>query len=452
MQETKEKTPETKSPPNEKHEPRKLRRKNAQAVKLFNELLFEFVGVEATYTKEVNGFLIASDQVSKAAHLLNTKWREYCNHNKDYRKKMVFEIQAFKNSMDKHIEMHKDHAWTKYLIEVLKNNYDITMSWVTAGAYLERTTQPETVAETIYLNLSNMYKIEIPEIGFVKEIPEEISEMSNEDFQFFAGMLHKVFEGELEVYDLKTAMALKYLGVKYSRKDYEKLPEEAKEDIGGNINALTELLDYFFVLKEDKLAFNANFTKNFVPELKLGFGHKLYGPAEALIDITWQEYKDSYTHYRNYLENKDEADLNMMIAILYRPHYLPFGIWKKKRKYNPEKAEKRARKIAKQPMEKRFAVHLFYMACMEYLRTGKPIVDGSELDLSLLYETTLKEKQLHKEPKYDVNTGLAGVALSIAGTGIFGPLELVYEQNMYDVIVLLLKQRTEYLNQLENQK
>lgn len=74
------------------------------------------------------------------------------------------------------------------------------------------------------------------------------------------------------------------------------------------------------------------------------------------------------------------------------------------------------------------------------------------INLKLLYETTIKEKQLNKKQKYDSNTGLAGIALSLAGTGIFGAIDKVYNQNLYDVIVLLYKQRIEYLNNLENTK
>ena len=47
---------------------------------------------------------------------------------------------------------------------------------------------------------------------------------------------------------------------------------------------------------------------------------------------------------------------------------------------------------------------------------------------------------------------LDGVALSLAATGIFGPIERVYSQNLYDVLLLLYKQRVDYLNQLENTK
>lgn len=296
-----------------------------------------------------------------------------------------------------------------------------------------------------------MYQIEIPEINFSKEIPEDISEMSNEEFVFFAGMLKKVFDGELDVYDLKTAMALKFLNVKYSKKDYAKMPEDVKEQVGANMHGLTELLDFFFVPEGDKMKFNTGFTRNFVPQLTVQFVRKLYGPAEALTDINFLEYKDANTYYRAYLKTKDEEDLNMLIAILYRPHIIP-GIWKRKRKYTLKGAYKRARRIAKLPIKQRFAIYLYYMACEDFLHNGEIDVDGQKMSFNLLYETTVKEKQLATKQKYDVKTGLAGVALSLAGTGIFGTLDKVYYQNLYDIIFLLMKQRVEYLNNLENTK
>lgn len=451
MDETKTITPKIEK--QEVKEPRRLRREKQQATNMFNKLLFEFIEFEAKESEVVKGFVIISGETYGLMYRLDEKWRIFCHHVGNNNKKQVeYKIDALENAINKHIEWHKDSEWAKCLVQVLKDEYGVNMPIKTAYSYLNRTNSPDYIADSINSNLRNMYQIEIPEINFTKEIPESIAEMSNDDFQFFAGMLHKVFEGDLEVYDLKTAMALKYLGVKYSPKDYNKLKEEGKEKVGENLNGLTELLDYFFVLKEGKLSFNTGFTKNFVPELSLGFGRKLYGPEAALTDISLHEYKDANSWYRSYLETQDEADLNMVIAILYRPHKLPFGIWKKKVSYKPAKAYKRARKIAKLPIAQRFAIHLFYMACEEFLRTGSANVDGNELDFKLLYETTLKEKQMEKPQKYKADTGLAGVALSIAGTGIFGPLKSVYKQNLYDVIVLLLKQRVEYLNNLENTK
>jgi len=52
--------------------------------------------------------------------------------------------------------------------------------------------------------------------------------------------------------------------------------------------------------------------------------------------------------------------------------------------------------------------------------------------------------------KHKDETGLTGLANSLAKTGIYGTVDKVYSQNLYDVLILLYQQRIEYLNQLDN--
>jgi hypothetical protein len=288
-----------------------------------------------------------------------------------------------------------------------------------------------------------MHLIEIPDINFSKEIPSEIGELTTDQFVHFAGLSLKLMQKVITLEQLKTEMAVKFMHIK--AKGFDKLDDEAQLLVAENMAQITALLNYFFVDDGNGgITYNLAFTRNFVPWLKTGALTKLKGPADALTDITFLEYKDANTYYRAYQQSQDEKDLNRLIAVLYRP--LRFF---KKLAYDENTIELRAWHIGKLPMAQRWAIYLFYAACEEFLRSGTLTIDGEEISLEILYTTTVREKQKARIPKYDAKTGLAGVALSLAGTGVFGPIEKVYAQNLYDVLLLLYKQRIEYLNELE---
>lgn len=438
---------------------RRQRRQKQDGVKVFNKLLFEFVKYEAENTFDDHGYLIIPAHVNFELKRCDRVWKNYCFRIKaNSKKEMGFKPEAFKDEAEKHILRHKKQVFSKYVVQLINRRYGVDISMRVAAEYTDKLFEtdmphmPDVVVNDIFKTILKMYKIEIPEINFVKEIPEDINEISNTDFVFLAGKLKQVFDGELDIYDLKTAMALQFLGVKHTKKQFNLMPDETKQKVAENLHSITDLLDFFFIEKDGKLEFNTNFNKNFIPVLNLGFFRKYYGPADALTDITWLEYKDANQYHQQYLKTRDEETLNKLIAVLYRPSRLPFGIWKHKITYKPGKIAKRAARIARLPIEQRFAIYLFYTACEQYLRTGSINVDGNDIDLSILYETTLTEKKNQPKKVYDDKTGLAGIALGLAGTGIFGNIEEVYKQNLYDVIVLLVKQRIEYLNQLENIK
>ena len=293
-----------------------------------------------------------------------------------------------------------------------------------------------------------MHTIEILEINFKVDFPSEMQEFTNDQFVFLAGLMLKMHAGEINLTDLYTAMILKILGVTNGYNDYDRLTDEAKLFVSDNVNRMADLLNFVFAEDDGKISLNMGFTRNFVPHLAVKNVRTWYGPADALTDCTFLEYKDAGTYYRTYLKTNDESDLNRLVAVLYRPKD-----WRgNKIAYNADLIESRATKIVDVPLAKRFAIFLFFQSIENYLRTATLEVDGQEISLELLYETTLIEKQKNKPVKYENKTGLAGVALSLAATGIFGPIERVYSQNLYDVLLLLYKQRVEYLNQLENTK
>lgn len=390
---------------------RRQKREKKPVIQLFNELFFEFTRLFESKHKVIDGVLYVDDILWPELQRLDSKWRKVIyNVNGNPKKSVKFKIEFFIEEAEKHIDRVKMNELNKYIDKF-------------------------------------MHTIEIPDIKFLQEFPSEMEELTEQQFIYFAGELAKVLAGEASIDDLKTNIVFKFLDIRHNRKHYNDLTTQTKVEISENVYRVAELLDYFFVLDGDKVSINLSWTKNFIRKVK----HHIwpcYGPDNALTDISFLEYKDANLYFRNYSQSKDEADLNRLVAVLYRPKY----ILSKKIKYNPEKLDKRALKMAKLPFNVRFGIYLFYSACENFLKNGTIHLDGQEINLSILYEQTLKEKQYATKQKYDSNTGLVGVAYSLAKTGIFGPIEKVFDQNLYDVLTLLYQQRIEYLNELENIK
>lgn len=287
-----------------------------------------------------------------------------------------------------------------------------------------------------------MHLIEIPDIKFKTEIPSEIGELTADQFVHFVGQSLKLMQKQIGLNELKISMAAKFLNLR--KTGYSYLPASKQLLIAENMQRIADLLDYFFVDDgQGNLTYNLSFANNMVPYLRPGLLQKLRGPADGLADLTFLEYKDANTAFNAFRNSQDPEELDHLVAILYRP-----GLWRKQA-YKPERTNQLTRRTAKLPPASKWAVYLFFAACEDYLRSGTITIDGHDIDLSLLYTETMREKQKVKKPKYESNTGLAGVALALAATGVFGPIEKVYGQNLYDVILLLYKQRIEYLNMLE---
>ena len=294
-----------------------------------------------------------------------------------------------------------------------------------------------------------MHLVEIPERNFRKEIPSCLEEMRPEEWVFLAGLLYDLNRERIDVTDLQTMLIYKLLNVGHNKKKYLKLPDEDKFRIAENLFFISEHIDFIFIedFLEGKpvLKFNFNFVHNPVPEIPrkplAGIYHKLNGPADALQDITFRQYVDAHAYFESYTRDNDLAALDKLVSVLY----LPRG-----KKHDLNKLEARARKISRLPIGYRFGVYLFFVACEQFLREGEVDFEGEKIKLKLLYESTMKERRLQDKQKYKVKASLTSVAFSLARTNIFGPIEQVMEQNLYDILYLLYQQRIDYLNQLED--
>lgn len=287
-----------------------------------------------------------------------------------------------------------------------------------------------------------MHTIEIPKKKIIREIPSQISEMTQDQYIHFVELILDYMDGKFGLDLFRVKLIKNLLDVKVNIRFFL-LSEEEQENINGEIFRLSQLCDSFFTDeirdgKPTKVA-NLSFIKNLIPEI---WG-RFYGPEDGLADITFCEYRHANTHFRGFLKSKSDDDLNRLIAVLYRP-LKPLLVFRRlmpgfdgrhrmvfTSKYNPVKFEKRVREISRIPYPIRYGIFLWYAGCEDYLVHGKPEIDGHEIDLEILYKSTERS-----EPK-EAGIGLVGILYTLSESNVFGPIEQTDQQNLYDVLARL---------------
>ena len=286
-----------------------------------------------------------------------------------------------------------------------------------------------------------MHKIEIDSRGVNREFPSEIHEMDQSQFIYFLELVLQYTSGLITIAQFKVLLIKKLLNIRYDL-HYARLSAKDKEEIAGNIIILSELCDSFFeeIQKDGKpvKSFKLSFVKNFIPSIC----GKYFGPADALQDATFCEYRLAHSYLVSYIHSHDEHELDKLIAVLYRPRKR--FLWLRKKlnsfdgqeresitsKTNPRLLEKRAQRIARLPKAVRYGIFLYFSGSEEYLVKGKPVVDGKEIDFSIIYASS-------DDSNDSPDIGLIGILYSLAETKVFGSIQETDEQNLYDIMIRL---------------
>jgi hypothetical protein len=285
-----------------------------------------------------------------------------------------------------------------------------------------------------------MHKLEIPDISFVTEFPSEIDEMTNVQYCLYVDLVLQFSKGSIDESQFRSKMIQNLLDIRTSVK-FGLMNDVRKEECIINIVRLGELMDCFIEEFEQDhqivKAFKLKSTRNFVPRL-LGY----YGPKDGFENLSFAEYRVARSFFRQFGESGDEYDLNQLIAILYRP--ARSFTWIRKRflswdgeirsrftsSSNPVKIELRAKRISKLPFHLRYCVFLYFAGCEEFLKTGRPVVDGVELDFSQLYTEKAESSDSDRS-----NVGMVGLLYSMAESGVFGTIEQTDRQNLWDILI-----------------
>jgi hypothetical protein len=282
-----------------------------------------------------------------------------------------------------------------------------------------------------------MHKIEIPGNPVAIEFPSCPDEMSNAQFQRYVDLALQYDNDRINELTFRSLLVQCLLGLRMSWR-FRFFSLEQKDSCATNMVRLTSLIDSFIeeFEKDHQMvkSFRLVSTRNFVPRIL-----HYHGPRDGFENLTFCEYRIARNYYRQFIATREESCLNNLIAVLYRPAKPFTGIRKRFDSWdgetrttftsnsNPLALEKRAKELMKVPFHLRYCVFLYFAGCEEFLKSGKPVVDGIELDLSQLFSGS--------DSSDKANVGMIGLLYSLSESGVFGSIEQTDNQNLWDVLI-----------------
>ena len=285
-----------------------------------------------------------------------------------------------------------------------------------------------------------MTTIEIPQIGFIKEIPSSFDEMTGADYIRFVKLWERLQSKLMDISHLKTELVYHFLGIRHSAARWDQFTADEKQNISLNVFQISEKLDFLFTKKEIDgkihLGINLSWTKNHLPEVR-----NMFGPDKLLADISWIEYKDAMVASTAYIESEDIEELYRLAAILYRKK----SFWTNKRKaYDPDQVDANMHYTRSWPFHVLYGIFLFFLSCEKYIREGTFNVDNREITFASLFTG--------EEESSVPGAGLTGLLYNLAETGVFGNAKETARQNLYDVLFRLWQVHNDYLRNKQKQE
>ena len=309
-----------------------------------------------------------------------------------------------------------------------------------------------------------MHTLETADKSIFRAYPSCLDELSPDQAAYFVFLYIQYLQKELYLDKFKELLAIKLLEIKPTRRYFEKIrlkkPKEKDENwlenVHSNMLLISDSLNSFFTYEEEtdldsentkqvteKLNFDC--IKNLIPEIN-GY----YGPKDGLTDCTFWEYKEAHNAFVEFANTMDENCLLRLAAILYRKK--KSCLWLRKwlpgydgnirrrfvQKSNPLSLESRMKRMRKATYSQLYFIFLFFKSCEMYLRYGSPVVDGKEINLSVLYEGSGSSS--------GEDIGLTGILFTMAETSVFGDIEKTSDAGLYDILVRLYQVTIQYKN------
>lgn len=274
-----------------------------------------------------------------------------------------------------------------------------------------------------------------------------IGELTADEFAYFILLYVKQQNNEITITDFRRLLAYKLLGLKKTVK-YYRMSETDRETIHDNLNRIIDTLDSFYEYTEEDNSLVKLLTMNWIQQMMPTIGN-LVGPDHALTNCSIFEYKEAYTQYNSFLKYRDEESLNRLVAILYRPRKLLYSIRKRIAwnhiderqsftiRTNGLKLSRRVEKVKQLPAHIKTAVFIWFENCVQYIMTGRPTIDGIEMDFSILFSKSSNETE-------QSGIGLTGIIYSLAESSVFGNSDQTSNTNLYDVLARLYQLKSDY--------
>ena len=281
-----------------------------------------------------------------------------------------------------------------------------------------------------------MIPVEIPEIGFKRYMPSDLSECNSQQYMDMCQLILLYQTNSISFEELKIQAVYKLLGLKMSKK---KLSDDDDLNKWSNLYQLGTHIESFFEDVNEQKVIKQFYIHNPVP--KIGIWQNYYGPADQFQNITFGEYSDALRLFLDFSTTGDKRNLDLIAAIFYRPAK-PFHFIKKQLSsydgdirvaYNSHQLDKRADKFRFLPPGFIYGVYLLFASFQKFISTAVIPWGGRELDLSIIFSN----KDEESEPTEDDNQGLGmdSVIFTLAESGVFGTKKETMNTNIWEIFI-----------------
>lgn len=265
-----------------------------------------------------------------------------------------------------------------------------------------------------------MHIIEVPDRNIKKYLPTELSECDTRQYIEMSALIFYFQVGDISYVDFRIHALYKLLEMKAVKKGNQDDEKYSK------IYSYSQFIDSFFEISDDKeKVIKQYYIHNPIPDF-LGMLTKYYGPADDFEDVTFGEYVDGLEAFVNFNQTGEMVYLYNLLAIFYRTKPLTR---KKRLPYNPDEVAIRSKKFLSQPIGIVYGFYLYFASFQKYLTTATLHVQGNEIDLSILFDSSNSSKS--NIP----GLGMKGVLLNISESGVYGDNNGARNTPLWEVLV-----------------
>lgn len=174
---------------------------------------------------------------------------------------------------------------------------------------------------------------------------------------------------------------------------------------------------------------------NSLPEVRSKLGPLLIGPADMLQNLTFGEFRRATAALTAFFKDKNPSALDECIACLYRRRSRRYNRAGRKVKPIGHNFEKDVKLASRIPVWKKNLIMCWFASCLEYLQSGKIILDTEEVNLKELFSG---EEQ--PGPKFN----WTDLLVQLARENTIGNLDRVEEEPLMSVLSIMWTNHKEH--------
>lgn len=280
-----------------------------------------------------------------------------------------------------------------------------------------------------------MNTLEVPDRGIKITIPASYDEMTGAHVAYIMQCLAEHRAGKMPIEQFRVKVLYKLCGIRRTVWDAIRTalhPETAAERarrIEQTVLLCDQLLGGILEKTTDGYRIKFDTVRNFLPTIRVGW-RRLQGPAEALLDISFAEFRGAVDEMELHLQTNDERHLDRMLACLYRPTGPLQHSGRRVAPYSPDTLDRYAAICHRlRPWQKQLVL-LWFSACVKYMQTGMFLLGSQKVCFAELFKS---------DPAANSKSTLGWITVlyDLAEKRIFGSIEETDQQSMIEVLTLL---------------